>query len=148
MYWLHKAHCHLLLGPGICSTSPLRSSRATSQPAGGRNLGAEKTANLGSPFWGQGEGGCSDLPSLQGEVPQPRTGHHVWSQTWWPVAEQWQHSDREEIDVARSNLEETNSRILYQITSDANANNNTEQEIADRNLKNLSFICLQDEAIE
>ena len=34
MYWLHKAHCHLLPGPGFRSTSPLRSSRATSQPAG------------------------------------------------------------------------------------------------------------------
>ena len=34
MYWLHKAHCHLLPGDGFRSTSPLRSSRATSQPAG------------------------------------------------------------------------------------------------------------------
>ena len=56
MYWLHKAHCHLLLGPGFRSTSPLRSSRATSQPAGYRRLGAEKTADLGPPFGGQGEG--------------------------------------------------------------------------------------------
>ena len=56
MHWLHKAHCHLLLGPGFRSTSPLRSSRATSQPAGGRRLGAEKTADLGTPFGGKGEG--------------------------------------------------------------------------------------------
>ena len=52
MYWLHKAHW----GRGFRSTSPLRSSRATSQPAGGRRLGAEKTADLGPPFGGQGEG--------------------------------------------------------------------------------------------
>ena len=48
LYWLHKEHCQFLPGPGFCSTSPLRSSRATSQPAGGRRLGAEKTANF---FW-------------------------------------------------------------------------------------------------
>ena len=47
MYWLHKAHCQLLPGPGFCSTSPLRSSRAASQPAWGRRLSAQKMANLG-----------------------------------------------------------------------------------------------------
>ena len=50
MYWLHKDHCQFLPGPLFCSMSPLRSSRATSQPAGGRRLGTEKTANLGPPF--------------------------------------------------------------------------------------------------
>ena len=55
MYWLHKEHCHLFPGPEFFSTSPLRSSQATSLPAGGRRLGA-KTANVGPPFGRQGEG--------------------------------------------------------------------------------------------
>ena len=56
MSWLHKEHRHLLPGPGFRSTSLQRSSRATSQPAGDRRLGAEKTADLGPPLGGQGEG--------------------------------------------------------------------------------------------
>ena len=49
-----RSTCHFLQGPGFCSTSPLRSSRATSQSAGGRRLGTEKTLDLGPPFGGQG----------------------------------------------------------------------------------------------
>ena len=66
MYCLHKALCHLLPIPGFCSTSPLMSSRAISQPAVGRRLGAERTANLIPPFGRQGEGVVISPPFREG----------------------------------------------------------------------------------
>ena len=59
MYWLHKDHCHLPPGPGFCSTSPLRSSWATSQPAGG--WAPKKKENFGPHFGWQGEGVINPL---------------------------------------------------------------------------------------